>query len=218
MLAVSPATIDRLLAPTREAVRGKRRRPRKPSAARASVPIRTASDWNEPPPGFMEVDLVAHCGGSMVGSVAHRLVLTDIASGWTECVALAVREGSLVVDGVDRLYDAMPFPLLGIDTDNGGEFINEAMVALCQAGNRIHPVSAVSKERPSLGGAEERLRRSPTGGLWEARGYCRSGGARSALQRFEAVRQLLPTFVQAAGQAPGRLTDQQAISHARDAV
>ncbi len=131
MLAVSPATIDRLLAPTREAVRGKRRRPRKPSVARASVPIRTANDWNEPPPGFMEADLVAHCGGSMAGSVAHTLVLTDIASGWTECVALAVREGSLVVDGVDRLYDAMPFPLLGIDTDNGGEFINEAMVEFC---------------------------------------------------------------------------------------
>ncbi len=131
VLAVSPATIDRLLAPTREAVRGKRRRPRKPSVARASVPIRTANDWNEPPPGFMEADLVAHCGGSMAGSVAHTLVLTDIASGWTECVALAVREGSLVVDGVDRLYDAMPFPLLGIDTDNGGEFINEAMVEFC---------------------------------------------------------------------------------------
>lgn len=131
LLAVSASTIDRLLAPTREAVRGKRRRGRQASAARASVPVRTAGDWKEPPPGYMEADLVAHCGGRMAGSFAHTLVLTDIASGWTECIALAVREGTLIVAAVEPLLEAMPFPLLGIDTDNGSEFVNEAMVAFC---------------------------------------------------------------------------------------
>ena len=131
LLSISAATIDRLLAPTREAVRGKRRRTRKPSAARTSVPVRTAEGWNEPPPGYMEGDLVAHCGERMAGSVAYTLVLTDIASGWTECVALAAREGTLVIEALRRLQKEMPFPLLGLDTDNGGEFINEPLVAFC---------------------------------------------------------------------------------------
>jgi hypothetical protein len=65
---------------------------------RRSIPVRTFGDWNEPAPGFLEVDLVAHSGESMGGSFAHTLVLTDIATGWTECVALLVREASLVVD------------------------------------------------------------------------------------------------------------------------
>lgn len=131
LLTVSASTIDRLLSPIRESVQGKRRRPRQASAARTSVPVRTAGDWKEPPPGFMEVDLVAHCGDRMAGSFPHTLVLTDIASGWTECIALAVREGTLVVGALERLAEAMPFPLQGIDTDNGSEFINESLVAFC---------------------------------------------------------------------------------------
>lgn len=131
LLAISASTIDRLLAPAREAVRGKRRRARKPAAVRASVPVRTAGDWKEPPPGYMEADLVAHCGDRMAGSFVSTLVLTDIASGWTECIALAAREGTLVIDALERWREALPFPLRGIDTDNGSEFINEAMVAFC---------------------------------------------------------------------------------------
>ena len=131
LLAVSASTIDRLLAPTREAVRGKRRRARQPSAARAGVSVRTAGDWKEPPPGYMEADLVAHCGDCMAGSFASTLVLTDLASGWTECIALVVHEGTFVVEALKRLLEAMPFPLRGIDTDNGSEFINDTMVAFC---------------------------------------------------------------------------------------
>ena len=86
---------------------------------RESVPIRTFADWKEPAPGFLEVDLVAHCGESAAGSFANTLVLTDIASGWTECVALIVRESSLVVNALERLRETMPFPLRGIDTDTG---------------------------------------------------------------------------------------------------
>jgi hypothetical protein len=131
LLKVSASTIDRLLAPTRESVRGKRPPARRAPTARASVPVRTAGDWKEPQPGYMEGDLVMHCGDRMAGSFACTLVLTDIASGWTECIALPVRESTLVVDALDRLAGAMPFPLLGIDTDNGSEFVNEVMVAFC---------------------------------------------------------------------------------------
>ncbi|MBK6848912.1 MAG: transposase family protein [Proteobacteria bacterium] len=80
----------------------------------------------------MEVDLVAHSGESMAGSFAHTLVLTDIASEWTECVALPVREAVVVVDTVTRLRPLLPFPLVGIDTDNGSEFLNEVMLAYCR--------------------------------------------------------------------------------------
>ena len=93
--------------------------------------MRTFGDWNNPLPGFMEADLVSHGGENVAGSFAHTLVLTDIASGWTECVALAVRESSLIVEALTRLRTTMPFPLRGFDTDNGSEFINEAVLAYC---------------------------------------------------------------------------------------
>ena len=113
LLAASAATIDRMLSPTRASVG--RRRPSvgaKP-AIRRSVPIRTFADWKDPAPGYMEGDLVAHCGGSVAGSFVQTLTLTDIASGWTECVALVVREGALVVEALGRLQATMPFPLRG---------------------------------------------------------------------------------------------------------
>ena len=94
--------------------------------------MRTFGDWQDPAPGFVEADLVAHCGRTMAGSFVSTLVLTDIASGWTECVPLLVREAQLVVDAVDQLRGALPFTLRGIDTDNGSEFINEVLVAFCK--------------------------------------------------------------------------------------
>jgi hypothetical protein len=131
LLTVSAATIDRLLAPTRSAVRGRVRRAATPSVRRA-VAVRTFNDWKDPPPGFTEADLVAHCGGSVAGSFVHTLTITDIASGWTECAAVAVREGTLVVEGVTKLRGMLPFRLLGLDTDNGSEFLNETMLAYCR--------------------------------------------------------------------------------------
>jgi hypothetical protein len=132
LLTASAATIDRLLAATRSAVRGRVRRAATPSVRRA-VPVRTFNDWKDPPPGFTEADLVAHCGGNPTGSFVHTLTITDIASGWTECAALTVREGSLVVEGVTKLRALLPFQMLGLDTDNGSEFLNETMLAYCRA-------------------------------------------------------------------------------------
>lgn len=131
LLGASASTLDRLLREPR-ALSGRRRRRRSAAGGvRRSVPVRTFADWKEPLPGYMEADLVAHCGDVAAGSFAHTLVLTDISSGWTECVALIVREGSLVVDGIERLRETMPFPLRGLDTDNGSEFVNEVLLAYC---------------------------------------------------------------------------------------
>ena len=86
LLAMSAATMDRLLKPVREVARQGRRRTTINTALRKSINVRTFSDWNDPPPGYFEMDIVAHCGKSVAGSHVHSLVLTDIASGWTEAL------------------------------------------------------------------------------------------------------------------------------------
>jgi hypothetical protein len=131
LLAVSAATIDRMLSGARASAGGRRSRAKTTLAVRRRVPVRTFADWHEPPPGFVEADLVVHCGESMAGSFASTLVLTDIASGWTECIALLARESGLIVDALNRLHVTLPFPLRGIDTDNGSEFINELLITFC---------------------------------------------------------------------------------------
>lgn len=132
LLTISAATIDRLLVPIRAASTTSKRG-RKVPAVRAAVPVRTAGGWDNPEPGFMEADLVAHCGGEAGGRCVHTLVLTDIATGWTECLPLVVRDSALVVEAMRRVRQTLPFALRGIDTDNGGEFINESLHAFCTA-------------------------------------------------------------------------------------
>jgi len=82
-------------------------------------------------PGYLEADLVAHCGESVAGSFVQSLVLTDIASGWTECMALLVREQTLIVEALTKLRAALPFALLGFDTDNDSVFLNETVIGYC---------------------------------------------------------------------------------------
>jgi hypothetical protein len=133
LLAMSAATIDRSLRDVRE-VAGGRKRPRTAasSALRRSIPIRTFSDWQDPPPGFVEADLVAHSGPSTSGSFVQTLVLTDIASGWTECAPLLVREQKLLSEVLTELRRLLPFKLLGFDTDNDSVFLNETVRDYCQ--------------------------------------------------------------------------------------
>jgi hypothetical protein len=134
VFSASAATIDRLLAPTRTAATGKTRKALQSRArVRKSVPVRTFADWKEPAPGYTEVDLVSHRGGDPSGRFVHTLTLTDIASGWTECMPLVVRDSSLVVEALRRFMVTLPFPLLGVDTDNGGEFINDGVIDFCSA-------------------------------------------------------------------------------------
>ncbi len=135
LMSASAATIDRLLASTRAAVRGDARRRKVQPKLRRSIIVRTFADWKDPLPGFMEIDLVAHCGESPFGNYLNTLVLTDIASGWTECLPLLFRDSALVIEALSNLRTAMPFPLRGIDSDNGSEFMNELMVNFCLENN-----------------------------------------------------------------------------------
>lgn len=131
---VSAATIDRLLGPVRKQAAGHGRRRTAPSPAiRRAVPIRTYADWDNPPPGFFEADLVSHSGPMTSGSFAQTLVLTDIASGWTECAPLLFREQQLLTEVLTVLRDVTPLPVLGFDTDNDTVFINETVKSWCDA-------------------------------------------------------------------------------------
>lgn len=112
--AMSAATIDRALRDVKEGATGKRRRRAPPSAAvRRSVPVRTFSDWKDPAPGFFEADMVAHSGPTSRGSYVQTLVPADVATGWTECAPLLVREQVLVTEVVDVIRKVLPFGLLG---------------------------------------------------------------------------------------------------------
>jgi hypothetical protein len=132
LLRVSAATIDRALRRVREQAGGRPRRRAVPSAVRRSIPVRTFSDWRDPPPGFFEADLVAHSGPKASGSFVQTLVLTDIATGWTECAPLLVREQHLLVEVLTEIREHLPFAVLGFDTDNDSVFINETVQEYCR--------------------------------------------------------------------------------------
>jgi len=95
------------------------------------IPIRTFAQWDEAKPGFLEVDLVAHCGGRLQGGCLYTITLTDVATGWTECLPLLNHGREAVLSALQRARALFPFPILGLDTDNGGEFINEEVAAFC---------------------------------------------------------------------------------------
>jgi len=133
LVGISSATIDRILRPLRE-----RDRPKGISTTRSGtllkkrVPVRTFADWNETKPGFFEADLVAHCGWSTEGAYLNTLVLTDITTGWIECIALLHRSQHAVIEAIETARQLLPFPILGFDTDNGSEFLNGELLAYCE--------------------------------------------------------------------------------------
>ena len=127
LFSASASTIDRLLRPVREQA-GRLRRKRKMGSR---VPVRTFTDWNEPTPGYLEIDLVAHNGGVASGTFIHSLVVTDVSSGWTEAAPLLAREQSLVVEGLEAISSGFQVPIRGIDSDNDSVFINETLLGYC---------------------------------------------------------------------------------------
>ena len=133
VLDVSAATIDRLLIDTKVAAAGgRRRRVGFYSAVRREVPIRTFNDWNDPAPGFCEVDMVAHGGTSVAGSFIQTLTMVDVATGWTECMPLVTRESGLVVEAMKRAQSLFPWLVLGADFDNDSAFMNDVVVPWCR--------------------------------------------------------------------------------------
>jgi len=133
LLSISAATIDRLLKPERKKHTLKGRSHTKPGTLlKHQIPIRTFAQWDEKKPGFVEIDLVGHDGGDPSGDFAQTLNVTDIATGWTEAQAVKNKAQRWVFEALTDIRARLPFALLGIDSDNGAEFINNNLCAYCK--------------------------------------------------------------------------------------
>jgi len=130
---ISASTIDRILRHERKKLEIRGISGTKPGTIlKSQISIRTWSEWDENKPGYFEIDLVGHEGGNSQGDFAQSLDMVDVYSGWTETIALKNKASLWVRTGLDKVRTRLPFPLLGIDSDNGSEFINHHMVKYCE--------------------------------------------------------------------------------------
>jgi len=138
VVGASAATIDRLLAPCRVSLGSRGRCGTRPGTLlRSQIPIRT-DHWDVNGPGFIEADTVAHCGESMAGEFCWSITATDVHTQWTESRAVPNRGQAAVAARIGQIEASLPFPILGFDTDNGGEFLNWHLLAYF--GKRKRPV------------------------------------------------------------------------------
>jgi hypothetical protein len=129
---MSPATIDRALAAARDGLPKRGLSATRPGTLlKHQVASKTFADWTETQPGFVEVDLVAHCGWTGAGAFLYTLTLVDVATGWVSCAGLRDKRAETVLAALRRLRRGLPFQLLGLDSDSGSEFLNTALIAYC---------------------------------------------------------------------------------------
>jgi Integrase core domain len=194
LLAVSAATIDRMLSDVKVAAAGgRRRRSGFYSAIRREVPIRTFNDWKDPAPGFCEVDMVAHGGTSVAGSFIQTLTMVDVATGWTECLPLVNRDGSLVVDAIKRAQSLFPWLLRGVDFDNDSAFMNEVVIPWCR-GQKLE----VTRSRAYKKNDQAFVEQKNGAVVRRLMGYGRFDGAETArvMARLYAAARLYVNFFQ----------------------
>jgi len=133
LLQISASSIDRLLKAERRKHQLRARAHTKPGTLlKHQIPIRTFAEWDEGQPGFAEIDLVAHDGGLALGDFCQTLDLTDVCTGWTETEAVPNKAQVWVFEAIQTIRKRLPFPLLGLDSDNGSEFVNNELLRYCQ--------------------------------------------------------------------------------------
>ena len=132
LLSMSRPTIDRCLKRTRQAHPHGLSTTKPGSLLKKAIPVRTYTPWDEEKPGFLEIDLVAHCGETTEGQYVSTLTSTDISTGWTECLPVLPHNKHTVFEAIQTMRTRLPFVLLGLDSDNGSEFINELLFQYCQ--------------------------------------------------------------------------------------
>lgn len=129
LIQISASTIDRLLVHDRRRINIKGRSRTKPgSLLKHQIPIKMWTDWNDSKPGFLEIDSVHHCGASLYGDYVYTLDTVDVATGWNECCAHMGKGEYRTIEALETIRGRLPFPLLGIDFDCGGEFVNWHLV------------------------------------------------------------------------------------------
>ena len=133
LLKIAPATIDRRLKADRGKLDPKGRSHTKPGTLlKDSIPMRTWAEWDDAVPGFVEIDLVGHEGGNSKGEFCFTLTITDISTGWTETRSVKNKAQKWVFAAIKEATAAFPFPIVGIDSDNGSEFINWELLRWCE--------------------------------------------------------------------------------------
>lgn len=133
LCSMSAATIDRRMAPARAKLDPRGRCHTKPgSLLKDAIPIRTWAQWDDAVPGFVEIDLVGHEGGNAVGDHCYTLTVIDIATGWTEERSVKNKAQKWVFEALLEITEAFPFPIIGIDSDNGSEFMNHHLLRWCE--------------------------------------------------------------------------------------
>ncbi|MDO8670704.1 MAG: transposase family protein [Dehalococcoidia bacterium] len=131
--AMSSSTMDRMMRPHRRSQVRRGLSTTKPGTLlKESIPVRTFADWNEQKVGFLEIDLVAHCGESTRDFYLNTLNATDVMTGWTESMGVWGKGQARVGGAIDAIKRRLPFPMLGLDSDNGGEFINHGLYKYCE--------------------------------------------------------------------------------------
>lgn len=132
LVKMSAATIDRRLRTQRQIAGGRGRSHTKPgSLLQSQITIRTRSEWTGNKPGFVEIDPVGHEGGNSLGEFCFTLAMTDIATGWTVNRSVKNEAAIWVLEAIEHASKQFPFRILGIDSDNGSEFINTHLLAWC---------------------------------------------------------------------------------------
>jgi len=134
LLRMSRATIDRCLHSARFESHHGLSTTKPGTLLKQAIAVRTWNDWDDARPGFFEIDLVAHCGETTEGQYLNTLTMTDVCTGWTECMALPNKTQTAVSQAIQAVRPRLPFPLLGLDSDNGSEFINDLLYRYCQVG------------------------------------------------------------------------------------
>jgi hypothetical protein len=203
LMDISPATMDRLLVGRRPQVRKPRHFTKPGTLLKHQIPIRTWADWDEDQPGFCEMDLVDHSGGLVIPGTDHAwtLCFTDIKTAWTECMAVQNKAQVHVFAAICRVRERLPFPLLGIDSDNGSEFINDQLFRYCRdeeitftrgrAGKKNDSAYVEQKACPERS-RRELVCRASCGRLLPLRHPCTTGPPQPPVRRHALLRQFLP--------------------------
>lgn len=152
---------------------------------KSQIPVRIFSQWEEDRPGFVEMDLVAHCGEHLEGSFLYTLTLTDLDTGWTECIPLLYKSANTVLAALEQARTLFPFPRLRIDTDSGSEFLNAELIAYCE---REH--LTFTRGRPAVKNDQCHVEQKNGAVVREAVGHARLVGEQAYYQLREVYRAL----------------------------
>lgn len=211
---MSHGTIDRLLHYDRQATVFRGRSTTKPgSLLKHQIPIRRGTEWDDNKIGFLEIDLVAHCGDSSRGDFVSTLDATDISSGWTECHAVLNKAQIHTFNAMKAIREQLPFPLLGIDSDNGSEFINAHFFRYCQQEDLIF-----TRGRPNTSNDGCHVEQKNWSVIRQTVGYARLEGSAAVevLNQIYANLRLINNFFMPSAKLVSKTRDGSKISKVHD--